>query len=53
MHKMEAGKNIKNVFDLKGSIINRIVESQHITAGGTLKDVNLLNLKKEQFFLRF
>ena len=52
MHKMEAGKNIKNVFDLKGSIINRIVEKQHITAGGTLKDVNLLDLKKEHF-LRF
>lgn len=53
MHKMEAGKNIKNVFDLKGSIINRIVEKQHITAGGTLKDVNLLDLKRTDHFLRF
>ena len=42
----QAGKNIKNVFDLKGSIINRKVDENHITAGCTLKDVNLLNLKK-------
>ena len=49
----QAGKNIKNVFDLKGSIINRKVEDHHITAGGTLKDVNLLDLKRKEIFLRF
>jgi len=53
MHKMDPGKSIINVFDLKGSIINRIVESKHIKAGGTLKDVNLLDLKREKIFLRF
>ena len=53
MHKMDPGKNIINVFDLKGSIINRVVERKDIKAGGTLKDVNLLDLKREQIFLRF
>ena len=49
----QAGKNIKNVFDLKGSIINRKVEDHHITPGGTLKDVNLLDLRRNNHFLRF
>jgi len=34
-------------------MINREVEKHHITPGGTLKDVNLLNEKKEKIFLRF
>ena len=49
----QTGKNIENIFDLKGSIINREVKPQDIRPGGTLKDVNLLNLKIENMFLRF
>ena len=41
------------MFDLKGSIINRYVEEKDITKGSTLKDVNLINLKKKEIFCRF
>ena len=46
------GPNIENVFDLKGSIINRNVE---IWSENTdcLKDVNLIELVKEKKFLNF
>jgi len=41
----QAGKSIEYVYDLKGSIINREVKAADIRPGGTLKDVNLLNIK--------
>jgi hypothetical protein len=49
----QTGRDIENVFDLKGSIINREVHAKDIRPGGTLKDVNLLNLKLTEVFLTF
>eukprot|EP00352_Strombidinopsis_acuminata_P001146 CAMPEP_0176344834 /NCGR_PEP_ID=MMETSP0126-20121128/4990_1 /TAXON_ID=141414 ORGANISM="Strombidinopsis acuminatum, Strain SPMC142" /NCGR_SAMPLE_ID=MMETSP0126 /ASSEMBLY_ACC=CAM_ASM_000229 /LENGTH=124 /DNA_ID=CAMNT_0017691479 /DNA_START=1756 /DNA_END=2130 /DNA_ORIENTATION=- len=47
-------KLIENVFDLKGSIINRSVTiTDEIKPSSTLKDVNLLNLCSDKLFLRF
>ena len=40
-------------FDLKGSIINREVKKSEITKGGTLKDVNLQKIVKDEVFLLF
>lgn len=40
-------------YDLKGSIINRVVKKSEITKGGTLKDENLLNIAKDEVFLLF
>lgn len=50
----QTGKEIENVFDLKGSIINRHVKiDSKIQPSSTLKDVNLLNLTKENHLLMF
>jgi len=50
----QTGKEIDNVFDLKGSIINRVVKiDSKIQPSSTLKDVNLLNLTKENNLLMF
>ena len=48
-------KYVKRVFDLKGSIIKREVKGDlnEIKNVNALKDVNFLNLKKEEKFLRF
>ena len=46
------GPLIENVFDLKGSIINRNVE-EWSEKTDCLKDVNLLELVKEKKFLNF
>ena len=46
------GPNIENVFDLKGSIINRFVPEWN-EAGDCLKDVNLMEIAKEKKFLNF
>lgn len=46
------GPNIENVFDLKGSMINRNVE-EWSSNSDTLKDVNLLELAKEKKYLNF
>jgi len=48
-------KYVKRVFDLKGSIIKREVKGDldEIKNTDALKDVNFLNLKKEEKFLRF
>jgi hypothetical protein len=46
------GSLIENVFDLKGSIINRKVE-EWSENDDCLKDVNLLELVKEKKFLNF
>ena len=46
----QSGSDIHNVFDLKGSTINRLEKNLN---AGTLKDVNLLNLSQKESFLRF
>jgi 1-phosphatidylinositol-4-phosphate 5-kinase len=46
----QTGKDILNVFDLKGSLFNR--EEKNYQAG-TLKDLNLLKLTNQNSFLRF
>lgn len=46
------GPNIENVFDLKGSMINRNVE-EWSSNSDTLKDINLLDLGKEKKYLNF
>lgn len=45
--------NVEYCFDLKGSIINREVKKSEIQKGGTLKDVNLLKVTKEEQILNF
>jgi hypothetical protein len=49
----QVGSKIESIFDLKGSIINRVVDQKTVLEGSTMKDVNLLNLKKENCFLMF
>ena len=44
----QVGKDYELCFDLKGSIINREVPEHEIKPKGTLKDVNLLNMKKSR-----
>ena len=46
--KKSNDKMIVNVFDLKGSFINREVKGKHLKPTATLKDINLLNLCKEK-----
>jgi hypothetical protein len=46
----QSGKDIMNVFDLKGSLINR--EEKNPDAG-TLKDVNLLKICNKTKLLKF
>jgi hypothetical protein len=46
----QSGSDILNVFDLKGSTINR--NEKNLNAG-TLKDVNLLTLSAKDPFLKF
>jgi 1-phosphatidylinositol-4-phosphate 5-kinase len=47
----QCGSLVKFVFDLKGSMINREVKEKDITPGGTLKDVNLLSICKDEQWL--
>ncbi len=52
----QVGKDYELCFDLKGSIINRKVPEHEIKPKGTLKDVNLLEMKvsrKNDPFLLF
>ena len=42
----QVGKDYELCFDLKGSIINRKVPEHEIKPKGTLKDVNLLDMRK-------
>lgn len=44
----QVGKDYELCFDLKGSIINRKVPEHEIKPKGTLKDVNLLDMKKSR-----
>jgi len=47
--KKSNDKMIENVFDLKGSFINREEKGKNLKNTATLKDLNLLALKKEKF----
>lgn len=38
--------NLVNVFDLKGSFVNREVKSKNLKPSSTLKDINLLEICK-------
>lgn len=46
--KKSNDKNLVNVFDLKGSFVNREVKGKNLKPTSTLKDINLLNLCKEK-----
>jgi Phosphatidylinositol-4-phosphate 5-Kinase len=46
-------ENIIHVFDLKGSFVNREVRGNNIKPTTTLKDLNLLELCKDELFLNF
>ena len=45
--------SVEFCFDLKGSLINREVKKSEIKKGGTLKDVNLVKVTKEEQILNF
>ncbi|CDW83493.1 phosphatidylinositol phosphate kinase [Stylonychia lemnae] len=51
--KKSNDKMIEHVFDLKGSFVNREEKGKNLKNTATLKDLNLLALKKEKFLLRF
>ncbi len=50
---MRGASDIQAVFDLKGSMINRIVKGRHHKPTATLKDQNLLKMNQEKIWLRF
>ena len=50
---MRGAKNIHRVFDLKGSMVNRIVPGKDFAPTKTLKDLNLLAIKEGNIMLRF
>ena len=46
--RCENPENIQNIFDLKGSMINRVVKiTKQTKSTSTLKDINLLEIKKQ------
>ena len=50
----QVGKLVEKVFDLKGSEINREVKGAEAdSGGGTLKDMNLVKLLREQVLMNF
>lgn len=49
----QCGKMVEKVFDLKGSEINRNVKEEEINSTSTLKDLNLINLLKDDLFMLF
>jgi hypothetical protein len=49
----KCGKYVYKTFDLKGSIVNREVKPNEMLTTSCLKDVNLLNLCKDEFILGF
>lgn len=51
--KKSNDKNIVNIFDLKGSFINRHVEGKNLKPTATLKDLNLLDICKNTNLLLF
>jgi 1-phosphatidylinositol-4-phosphate 5-kinase len=46
-------KQIRGVFDLKGSMVNRYVPGEAHKATATLKDRNLIKICRENIYLRF
>ena len=51
--KKSNDKNIVNVFDLKGSFINREVKEKNLKPTATLKDLNLMDICKQKILLNF
>jgi len=50
---MKGISDVLGVFDLKGSMVNRIVKGKNFKPSTTLKDKNLLALNQEKIWLRF
>lgn len=50
---MKGITDILGVFDLKGSMVNRIVKGKNFKPSTTLKDKNLLAMNQEKLWLRF
>ena len=46
--KKSNDRNIVNIFDLKGSFVNREEKGKNLKPCATLKDINLLNICKEK-----
>ena len=51
--KRSNDKNIVNVFDLKGSFVNREVVEKNLKPTATLKDINLIEICKQMILLNF
>jgi 1-phosphatidylinositol-4-phosphate 5-kinase len=51
--KRSNDKNIVNVFDLKGSFVNREVVEKNLKPTATLKDINLMEICKQKILLNF
>lgn len=52
-NSMRGARDHLGVFDLKGSMVNRIVPGKSFKPTATLKDRNLLAFNKEKIWLRF
>jgi len=52
-NSMRGAKDHLGVFDLKGSMVNRIVPGKNFKPTATLKDRNLLAMNREKIWLRF
>lgn len=50
---MRGATDILGVFDLKGSMVNRIVKGKNFKPTATLKDKNLLQMNQEKIWIRF
>ena len=50
---MQGATNIQGIFDLKGSMVNRIVHGKSFKPTATLKDRNLLQMNQEKLWIRF
>lgn len=50
---MKGISDVLGVFDLKGSMVNRIVKGKNFKPTATLKDKNLLLMNQEKIWLRF
>lgn len=50
---MKGASSVLGVFDLKGSMVNRIVKGKNFKPTATLKDKNLLAMNQEKIWLRF
>jgi len=50
---MKGISDVLGVFDLKGSMVNRIVKGKNFKPTTTLKDKNMLAMNQEKIWLRF